>query len=152
MRPEMQDMYRLEAQHEADARCLADKKADAAGRRGQGWADKYKHLRLSHTMVLHKRKVGRRPEFTAVRRAVLAPPDAAAVRSQKWDMHLAGCTTWRKGGAQRIDGCWKQLRHNVSQRGYKTGHLLRLRRRSAFADGLNGQGLERTSSCPWARP
>ena len=34
------------------------------------------------------------------------------------DPFLAGCVTWRKGGTQRDDGHWKDLRAGVASRGY----------------------------------
>ncbi len=72
-------------------------------------------------MMLHKRVKGRLPQFAAARRVVLAPRHAEELRVSGGNPHLAGCVTWRKGGAQRVDGHWKALRTGVAQRGYNTG-------------------------------
>ena len=51
--------WRRETQQEADERAPAEAEADPAARRKQAWAIRYAHLRLSHSMVLHKKNVGK---------------------------------------------------------------------------------------------
>ena len=65
----------METATEAREREEAEAKADP-GRGNDSWAAKYKHLRLSHTMLVHKKKKGKRVQFEVLRRAPRGLPKA----------------------------------------------------------------------------
>ena len=65
----------METATEAREREEAEAKADP-GRGNDSWAAKYKHLRLSHTMLVHKKKKGKQVQFEVLRRAPRGLPKA----------------------------------------------------------------------------
>ena len=115
--------WRWETQEEADERREAEAAAELgtlAGRTEE-WASRYRHLRLVHTAVVHKKRPGRKRQFVVMRRCRFMPEDAAALRTAGTEPFLLGDTTWRKGGTQKVDGYWRLLRQRVSNRGANSG-------------------------------
>ena len=66
-----------------------------------GFEVRYRKHRWVHTVVVHKRKVGQRVNWTLIR----------TIR------HADGSQEECKGGTQTVDGFWAGLRNNTSRRG-----------------------------------
>ena len=112
---EMLAARRLETPAEAEHRRFCEWRCRP---RSAEIARRYEFLCLSTTMVLHSKKKDQRVQYSGVRRVVLHPEVAAHVAAAGTDPFLEGCVTWRKGGTQRPDGHWKDLRAGVASRGY----------------------------------
>ena len=114
--------WRMERYWEVLQRESAERRAVCTGGRGVMWASCYAHLRLAHTAVCHSKGKGlwRNRQFIAMRRVVLAPDIAAILEAKGVDPFLCGCTTWRKGGTQTVDGYWRTMRRHGSHRGINT--------------------------------
>ena len=121
--------WRREAQAEADEREEAERAEELgtlAGRT-EAWASRYRHLRLVHTAVVHKKKPGRRRQYVMMRRCHFMPEDAEVLRERGQEPFLVGNVTWRKGGTQKVDGYWRTLRRRTANRGANSriGDLMR---------------------------
>ena len=121
--------WRLEAQEEADEREEAERAEELgtlAGRT-EWWASRYRHLRLVHTAVVHKKKPGKRRQYVMMRRCHFMPEDAEVLRARGHEPFLVGNVTWRKGGTQKVDGYWRTLRRRTANRGANSriGDLMR---------------------------
>ena len=116
--------WRWESNFERQERFEAEKR-DALGGGGRTafWASKYRHLRLGHTAVVHKKTEKRGRQFVVMRRVKLAPEDAAVLAAAGDDRFLRGLYTWRLGGTQTVDGYWRTLRRRVAHRGINTAKL-----------------------------
>jgi hypothetical protein len=70
--------WRWENDDERQERWEAEKREEI-GSRGQTavWSAKYRHLRLGHTAVVHKKSDKRGRQFVAMRRVKLCPEDIA---------------------------------------------------------------------------
>ena len=102
--------WRLETQQDADGRATAEAEADPVVRRKAAWAARYARLRLAHSMVCHTKKRGQKVQLAAIRRVLLHPDVAAALREAEADPFLQDCHTWRVAGTMKVDGYWTILR------------------------------------------
>ena len=115
--------WRWESQEEADERAEAEaaEELHTLAGRTEAWASRYRHLRLVHTAVVHKKRPGRKRQYVVMRRCNLQPEDANVLRAAGTDPFLVGNATWRKGGTQKVDGYWRLLRQRVANRGVNSG-------------------------------
>ena len=122
--------WRWESDAERQERYYAETKEElgGSGGRSEQWSRHYRELCLSHTSVVHCKKVGQNRQFVAMRRVRLHPDVAAVVAARGDDPFLNGCITWRKGGTQTVDGHWKLLRKRAGLRGVNTKHHELLRK------------------------
>ena len=115
--------WRWEKQEEEEEREVAERAEGLytlAGRKEE-WAGRYRHLRLVHTAVVHKKKAGKRRQYVAMRRCQFQAEDAEVLRQGcRVDPFLVGDVSWRKGGTQKVDGYWRMLRMRVANRGWNT--------------------------------
>jgi len=110
--------WRLESRFEVIEREYASRR-ETRSRKAE-IAQQYAHLRLSHTSVCHSQQktLLKRSEHTAIRRIVLPPEVALALRGR--DPLLRGDVTYRVGGTQKIDGHWRLLRKRAAHKEIQT--------------------------------
>lgn len=110
--------WRWESQEEATERQEAEaaEELHTVAGRTEVWASRYRHLRLVHCAVVHKKKPGKKRQFVVMRRCHFQEEDAEAVRAKGDDPWLVGNVSWRKGGTQKVDGYWRLLRKRVAYR------------------------------------
>ena len=109
--------WRRETENEADERTLAETREGLrgpSGGRSEYWAAKYRHLRLSHTAVVHKSGKKANRQFVVVRRAVFPPRTQPRWRRRAptlyWSAGPLGGVTEPKRSTATGDCCGHALR------------------------------------------